>query len=84
MHWRALGKSADELVQKLFRADLEMEGIATILNTYVEELRACKWTSSAEAGATSYIERKAGDVGIAVVDVVDNCHSSFSRSALDY
>lgn len=38
MHRRALGKSTDELVEKFFGADLEMEGVSAVLDTNVEEL----------------------------------------------
>ena len=38
MHWGAFRKPSDKFVQELLCADLEVEGIAAILNTDVEEL----------------------------------------------
>jgi hypothetical protein len=35
MHRRALWKSADELIEKLFGTDLEVECIAAVLDAYV-------------------------------------------------
>ena len=38
VHGRALGKAADELVEELLGADLEVEGVAAVLDADVEEL----------------------------------------------
>lgn len=61
-HWRALGEPADELVEELLCADLEVEGVAAVLDTDVEQ-----------------VEGQQGDIGIAVVDVVDDGDGSLAR-----
>lgn len=38
MQWRALGKAADELIEELFGADLEVERVAAVLHADVKEL----------------------------------------------
>jgi hypothetical protein len=35
MHGRTLWESADELIEKLFGADLQMKRVAAVLDTYV-------------------------------------------------
>lgn len=39
MHRRALGETANELIEKLLGADLEVERVAAVLNADIEELQ---------------------------------------------
>ena len=39
VHGRALGEAANELIEELLSADLEVEGVAAVLNADVEELK---------------------------------------------
>ena len=34
--WRPFGEAADELVEKLFGADVEVERVTAILDTYIQ------------------------------------------------
>jgi hypothetical protein len=38
VHGRALGEAANELIEELLGADLEVEGVAAVLDADVEEL----------------------------------------------
>ncbi len=61
-YWRALGEAADELVEELLSADLQLEGIAAVLDADVEQ-----------------VQGQQGDVGVAVVDVVDDADGGLAR-----
>lgn len=61
---RALGEATDELVEELFGADLQLEGVATVLNTDVQQ-----------------VQGEQGDVGVAVVDVVNDSHGGLAWGA---
>lgn len=52
---RALREAADELVEELLGADLQLEGVAAVLDADVEQ-----------------IQGEHGDIGVAVVDVVND------------
>jgi hypothetical protein len=57
MHRRSFGKSADELIEEFFGADLKVEGVAAVLDANVKELASCKlWLCSHEL--QTYVERK--------------------------
>lgn len=58
---RALGKPPDKLVEELLGADLQVEGIAAVLDTDVQQ-----------------VEGEQGDIGITVVNVVDDGHRSLA------
>lgn len=59
---RALGEAADELIEKLLGGDLEVKGVAAVLDANIEQ-----------------VEGEQGDVGVALVDVVDNGRGSLAR-----
>ena len=81
MHRRALRETADELVEELFGADLEVEWIAAVLDADIEELCGGELQVGSGGAALSYTERKKGDVLVAMVDIVYYGHGCFSRSA---
>jgi hypothetical protein len=58
MHGRALGKAADEFIEELLGADLEVEGVAAVLDADVEELCGGELWDGQGGAALSYIERK--------------------------
>lgn len=58
---RALGEATDELVEELLGADLQLEGVAAVLDADVEQ-----------------VEGEQGDVGITVVDVVDDSNGGLA------
>ena len=59
---RPLWKAADQLIEELLGADLEVEGVAAVLDADVEQ-----------------VEGEQRDVGVAVVDVVDDGHGGLAR-----
>jgi hypothetical protein len=78
---RALGKAANEFVEKLFGADLEVERVAAVLDADVEELCGGELWVERGGAALPYIEREQGDVLVAMIDVVHDGHGCFSRPA---
>ena len=58
MHRWALRETADELVQELFGADLEVERVAAVLDADVEELFTGELLVEYGGAALSYTERK--------------------------
>jgi hypothetical protein len=79
MHWRALWKSADELVEKLLGANLEVEGISAVFHTDIEKLYHGELCVVWSEGSAAYIECEEGHVLVSVVNIVDYCNSCFSR-----
>ena len=58
-----------------------MERIAAVLDTYVEELLSGELCSVQGGAEWAYVKREEGDVLIAMVDIVYDCHGCFSRPA---
>jgi hypothetical protein len=58
MHRWALRETADKLVQELFGADLEVERVAAVLDTDIEELFTGELWVECGGVALSYTERK--------------------------
>ena len=82
MHRRALWESADELVEEFFRADLEVERIAAVLDADVQELSDGELYGVRGGTTRAYIERENGHVLIAVVDIVYYRNSSLPGPVL--
>ena len=79
MHRRTFGESADKLIEEFLCAYLELEGVSAILDTYVQELSKGELCEVQGGAVWAYIEREEGNVLIAVVDVVHDGNSCFSR-----
>lgn len=80
VHGRALGEAADELVEELLGADLEVERVAAVLDADVEELCDRELWGEHGGAALAYTECEEGDVLVAVVDVVHDGHGCLARS----
>lgn len=82
---RSFGKSLDELVEKFFCSDLQMEGVAAILDEVVQQLWLSVLSSASSTRQervekeSAHMESKNGDVRVPRVDLANDLDSCLSR-----
>jgi hypothetical protein len=78
MNRRTFGKSPDQFIEEFLCAYLEVERVSAVFDAYIEELRYLLAVAFICFSCDTDIECQHGDIGVPVVDIVDDGYGGFS------